>query len=234
MTPTATHEPVSTTVLMSALKAYCFPGGESAARAIRGIRAVQRGEIRSSPEARWNAFVANEFVDAMTTGFRWEARLGTGVLSVAVTDAYEAGHGRLVVAKGPLQLKKLTGPDVDAGELQRYLGYVGYCPPMVLNNASLEFAAVGERTLKLRDRRDTTGASVEIDLGEDGHPVLIRAMRPMTVGKRVIPTAWSATGSDPQEWEGLRVWRHMEATWHVPAGPFTYVRIDLTSFAAVR
>ena len=219
---------------MAALKAYSFPGGEPAARGIRGIRAVQRGEIRSSPEARWNAFVADEFVDATTTAFRWEARLGTGVLSVAVTDAYESGHGRLVVAKGPLQLKKLTGPDVDKGELQRYLGYVGYCPPMMLNNPSLEFAAVGDRTLKVRDRRDTTGASVELYLGEDGRPVLIRAMRPMTVGKRVIPTAWSATGSDPQEWEGLRVWRHMEAAWHLPAGLFTYVRIDLTSFTAVR
>ncbi len=197
---------------MAALKAYSFPGGESAARGIRGIRAIQRGEIRSSPEARW----------------------GTGVLSVAVTDAYAAGHGRLVVAKGPLRLKKLTGPDVDMGELQRYLGYVGYCPPMLLNNPSLEFAVVGDRTLEVRDRHDTTGASVEIYLGEDGRPVLIRAMRPMTVGKRVIPTAWSATGSDPQEWEGLRVWRHMEAAWHLAAGPFTYVRIDLTSFTAMR
>ena len=234
MTPTAPQESVSTASLMASLKAYCFPGGESAARGIRGIRAMQRGEIRSSPEARWNAFMANEFVDATTTGFRWEARLGTGVLSVAVTDAYEAGHGRLVVAKGPLQLKKLTGPEVDAGELQRYLGYVGYCPPMVLNNPSLEFSALGERTLKLRDRRDTTGASVEIDLGEDGRPLLVRATRPMIVGKRVVPTLWSATGSEPQDWEGLRVWSHMEAAWHLAAGPFTYVRIDLTSFTALR
>ena len=219
---------------MAALKAYCFPGGESAARGIRGIRATQRGEIRSSPEARWNPFVANEFVDATTAGFRWEARLGTGVLSVAVTDAYEAGHGRLVVTKGPLQLKNLSGPDVDAGELERYLGYVGYCPPMLLNNPSLEFATLGERTLKVRERNDTTGASVEIDLAEDGRPLLVRATRPMIVGKRVVPTLWSATGSEPQEWEGLRVWRHMEAAWHLADGPFTYVRIDLMSFTALR
>jgi hypothetical protein len=188
--------------MMAALKTYCFPGGESAARGIRGIRAVQRGEIRSSPEARWNPFVANEFVDATTTGFCWDARLGSGVLSVAVTDAYEAGHGRLVVAKGPLQLKKLTGPDVDAGELQRYLGYAGYCPPMLLNNPALEFAAVGERTLKVSDRHDKTGVSVEMQLGEDGRPVLIRAVRPMIVGKRVLPTAWSAIGSDRRNGKG--------------------------------
>jgi hypothetical protein len=234
MTTIAAQEPLSATALVAALKTYLFPNGESAARGISGIRAVQRGEIRSSPEARWNPFVANEFVDATTTAFCWDARLGSGVLSVAVTDAYAAGHGRLVVAKGPLQLKKLTGPDVDQGELQRYLGYVGYCPPMMLNNPSLEFAAVGERTLRMRDRHDKTGASVEMHLGEDGRPVLIRAVRPMIVGKRVIPTAWSAIGSDPQEWEGMRVWRHMEAAWHLADGPFTYVRIDLTSFTALR
>jgi hypothetical protein len=59
-------------------------------------------------------------------------------------------------------------------------------------------------------------------------------MRPMIVGKRVVPTLWSATGSEPQDWEGLRVWRHMEAAWHLAAGPFTYIRIDLTSFTALR
>jgi Family of unknown function (DUF6544) len=225
---------MSATSLVAALKTYLFPNGESVAHGIRGIRAMQRGEIRSSAEARWNPFVANEFVAATTTGFCWDARLGSGVLSVAVTDAYVAGHGRLVVAKGPLQLKKLIGPDVDQGELQRYLGYVGYCPPMMLNNPSLEFAAVGERTLKVSDRHDKTGASVEMQLGEDGRPVLIRAVRPMIVGKRVLPTAWSAIGSDPQEWEGMRVWRHMEAAWHLADGPFTYVRIDLTSFTALR
>jgi len=105
---------------------------------------------------------------------------------------------------------------------------------MLLNNPALEFAAVGERMLEVSDRYDKTGASVEKQLGEDGRPVLIRAVRPMIVGKRVIPTAWSATGRDAQEWEGMRVWRHMEAAWHLADGPFTYVRIDLTSFTAVR
>jgi hypothetical protein len=178
--------------------------------------------------------VAEEFVDATKAAFRWEARMGTGVLAVLVTDAYEEGHGRLVLSKGPLQLKKLVGPDVDKGELQRYLGYIGYCPPMLLNNPSLDFSAIGQRTLRVRDRQDETDASVEIDVGEDGRPILTRAVRPMTVGKRAIPTLWSASGSEPQMWDGLRVWRRMEAAWHTAEGPFTYVRIELTSFTVLR
>jgi hypothetical protein len=224
----------ATLSLVAALQAYCLPGGEKATRGVRGIRARQRGEIRSAPDARWNPFVADEFVDATRAGFRWEARIGRGLLSVVVTDAYEEGHGRLVLAKGLLQLKKLVGPEVDHGELQRYLAYIGYCPAMLLNNPSLAFSAVGARTLRVWDRKDQTDASVEVDLGEDGHPSLIRAIRPMVVGKRAIATPWSATGSEPEERDGLRVWRRMEATWHPPEGSFTYVRMELTSFAVLR
>ena len=42
-----------------------------------------------------------------------------------------------------------------------------------------------------------------------------------------------ATGSEPEEWDGMRVWRTMEAAWHLAEGPFTYVRIELTSFTVL-
>jgi Family of unknown function (DUF6544) len=235
MTPLATRNPGGAVgSLIADLKAYCLPGGDEAARGVRGIKAAQKGEIRSSRDARWNPFVAEEFVDATRAAFRWEARMGTGLLAVRVTDAYEEGHGRLVVSKGPIELKTLAGPDVDKGELQRYLGYIGYCPPMLVNNPSLDLLAVGPRTVQARDRQDATGASVEIDFSDDGRPILIRAVRPMVVGKRVIPTPWSASGSEPEERDGLRIWRRMEAAWHSTEGSFTYIRIELTSFTIVR
>ena len=134
--------------LIASLKAFCLPGGEEAVRGVRGIQTTQRGEIRSAPEARWNAFTAEEFVDATRSGFCWEARMGTGlVTSVQVTDAYDNGHGLLVLKKGPSPLKKLVGPEVDKGELQRYLGYLGYCPAMLVNNAFLEFTAIAARMM---------------------------------------------------------------------------------------
>jgi uncharacterized protein DUF6544 len=224
----------ATLSLVADLKAYCLPGGEKRARGVRGIRTTQSGEIRSAPDARWDPFTAEEFVDATRAGFRWEAHIGSGLRSVVITDAYEEGHGRLVLTKGPLQLKKLVGPEVDKGELQRYLAYLGYCPAMLLNNQSLAFSAVATRTLRVWDRHDQTGASVEVDLGDDGQPRLTRAVRPMVVGKRIAATPWSATGSDAQEWDGLRAWRRMEAAWHRAEGSFTYVRMELTSFIVLR
>ena len=216
------------------LIAYCIPGGAEAARGVRGIKASQRGEIRSGPGARGNSFVAEEFVDATKSAFRWDARMGSGITSVHVIDAYENGHGLLRVSKGPVQLMKLVGPDIDQGELQRYLGYVGYCPAMLMNNPSLVLVPGLDRTVRLRDRGDPADAFVELEVDDSGCPTLTRAVRPMTVGKRVIATPWSATGFDAREIEGLRVWQRLEASWHPPEGPFTYIRIELTSFNVVR
>lgn len=233
MTPT--EAPGDAHDLLARLKTYCLPGGEDAARRITAIRTTQRGEIRAAPDARWNAFTAEETVHATRTAFRWEAQMdGNLITSVSVTDAYEDGRGRLVLRKGPIPLKKLLGPEVDKGELQRYLAYVEYCPPMLLNNPSLEFSVVGPRTLRVSDRSDRTGAWVDMDVGEDGRPLGSRAVRPMTVGSRIVRTPWSASGSEPQEREGLRIPRRLEASWIPPEGKFTYVRMELTSFTVLR
>jgi hypothetical protein len=221
--------------LLERLKAYCFPAGEDAARGVRGIKTTQRGEFRMSSGARWTAFTAEEFVDATSTAFCWEARIGTSLLtSVHVTDAYENGRGQLVLKKGPIQLKKLHGSDVDKGELQRYLGYISYCPAMLLNNRSLQLTAAGPSTLRVRDRQDQTNAWVDCDIDKDGRPSLAHCIRPMAVGRRVIPTPWSASGSEPHEWEGMRIMRRLEASWNPPEGSFAYIRIELTSVTVLR
>jgi hypothetical protein len=220
--------------LLARLKAYCLPGGEDAARGVRGVRSRQRGEFRARRDARWMALTADEFVDATQSAFRWDARMGTGLMSVAVTDAYEQGHGRLVVRKGPVPLMKMAGPDVDKGELQRYLANAITCPPMLLHHPSLEWTRVGALTLRVRDRADPTGATVDLELDETGRPISIRAERPMLVGRQSILTAWSAVGTDDREWDGLRVPTRLEASWHPPEGAFTYIRMEVTDFAAVR
>ncbi len=218
------------------LRSFCFPGGEEAARRIRVVRTTQRGEIRISPEARWIPFTANEFIDATQSSFRWEARLDPGKIgSPTVIDAYEGGHGRLQVKLGGIvPVKKITGPDADKGEIQRYLASVVFCPPMLLNNPTLDWNAVGPFTLRLRDRQDSTRATVDVELSEEGRPLVCRADRPRLVGKQAVLTPWLATGSEFREYEGLRVVTHLEVAWHLPEGPFSYFRAELTSFAAVR
>jgi hypothetical protein len=88
-------------MLLARLRAFCFPGGEEPARLIRAIKTTEAGEIRTSPEARWIPFTAEQIVDSTRSSFRWEARLDPSkVTSPTVIDAYEGDHGRLTVKVG--------------------------------------------------------------------------------------------------------------------------------------
>lgn len=224
-----------TQILLASLKDFCFPGGEDAARRVRAVKTRQKGEMRSAPGARWIPFTADERIDATRSSFCWEARYdGSKFGSLMVTDAYEEGHGRLVVKLGGLiQVKKFSGPDFDKGEIQRYFSSMLICPSMLLNHPSLQFSTAGKRILRVQDSNDPTGAAVEFEIGESGRPLICRAERPRLVGRRAIPTRWSGVCSEIQEWEGLRVARIIEVSWCLPENAFVYYRSEFTSHSLV-
>ncbi len=226
------NESISETcALLAKLRAFCFPGGEDAARIVRAIRTEQQGEMRQSPSSRWIPFTAKETVETGRSWFHWQARYRGGSKGlVSVTDAYEDGQGRIVVRIGGIiPVQKAQGPEVDKGELQRYLSSVILCPPILVNHGSLEWSAVGPLTLRVRDREDPTGAAVDLDVGEDGRPLLCRADRPRMVGKQPVVTPWSATGTAFKECSGFRAATRIEVSWHLPEGQFTYYRSEVVS-----
>jgi hypothetical protein len=241
MTHTGSAEPVhhpddQARALLARLRAFCFPGGEAAARGVRAVRTTQRGEMRGSPGARPIPFTAQETIESRRSGFCWEARMSGGAMKwITVTDAYEEGHGRLAIKLGGvIPVKQQTGPEFDKGEIQRYLGSLVFCPPMLLNHASLEWSAAGPLTLRVRDRADQTGATVDIELGEDGHPVACRALRPRLEGKSSILTPWSGHCSEFQEHEGLRIATRLDVSWDFPDGPFTYFRAQVATIELLK
>jgi len=221
-----------TQALFARLCAFCFPGGEEAARRVRSVNLREHGGMCMSPGARWIPFTAEEVIDCTQSSFRWTARLDSGkITSPTVTDAYEAGHGQIVVKVGGiLSIQKVSGADADKGEIQRYLSSIALCPAILLNHSSLECTAVNDSTLRVRDRDDPTGSTVEIEISERGEPLACRADRPRLVGRRTIVTPWSGMCSEFCEWRGLRVASRLEVQWHLPEGPFTCYRSEITSW----
>jgi hypothetical protein len=221
--------------LLARVLAFCLPGGDAPARLVKSIRITEQGEMRASPTARWIPFTAEQVIESRFSSFRWEARMSGGAIgSVTVVDAYEAGHGRPSVRKGPVPLKQITGPDADKSELQRYLASIMFCPPALVNHSTLEWTSVGAVTLRVHDRQDATGAWVDLIFGEDGSPLGCRADRPRMAGRRMLSTPWSAICAELREHDGLRVPHQLEGTWHLLEGPFTYYRSQVTSFVALR
>jgi len=218
------------------LHVFCFPNGEEVCRSIRGVRTTQTGELRMSPEARWIPFTASEFIDATSSCFRWEARLDPGKIgSPTVIDSYENRHGCVAVRLGGvIPLKKITGPDVDKAEIQRYLASILFCPTILLKHPTLEWVAVGPYTLRVGDRQDPTGAKVDIEMANEECPFLVRTMRPRLVGKKSIVTPWVGMGSAFREKDGMRIPTRLEVAWELAEGTFDYFRCELTSFTVVK
>jgi len=222
--------------LLQRLYGFCFPQGEESARQVRAVKMEEKGEIRMSEAARWIPFTSEQWIQARQSSFRWEARLATSrAVSVALTDAYEHQRGRVTVKlAGLVPVKKITGPQVDQGELQRYLASILYCPAIFLNHASLECTPAGPTTLRLRDREGPDNATVDLDLDESGHPHLCRAERPRLVGRQSLPTPWMGSCLEHREREGMNVAHRIEVIWQLADGPFTYYRSEVTSFKVLR
>jgi hypothetical protein len=224
-------DPNGTETPVLRLRRFLLPGGEEAAQGVRSVTLKEEGEMRSAPEARWVPFTAEERIDARQSAFAWEARFRSArIVPMTVVDAYENRQGRLVVRiGGAVPAFSCRGGDFDRGELQRYLSSAALCPPLLVRNGSLVWVQVDERTLRVGDTGDPTGATVEYDIGDDGRPLCCRADRPRLVGKRTVPTPWLAATLDFREMEGLRVATRLEAAWHLPEGAFTYFRSEVTS-----
>jgi hypothetical protein len=214
--------------LLDAVRSFCFPGGEEAARRVKSVRITERGEMQTAPNARPVAFTAHQEIDARSSRFRWEAKFQGGLGLFTVVDAYEDNHGFMAFRAGILPLKKLAGPDFDLGELQRYLASFALCPPMLLSHESLVWTVLEPGFLRIRDGR----AAIDLEMDQQGCPVAFHGERPRSAGSRSIVTPWSGRAADFREWDGIRFAGRTEAWWQLPDGPFRYYQSEVTSVMA--
>src|ERR1017187_2188050 len=178
--------------LLARLRTFMLPEGDAVARSLKAVRVVEKGKMRATEQARWMTFTADQILQTTFSAFRWEARTS----GIVITDAYEDGHG-LAMSRlaGILTLKKASrGPELDRGELQRYLGSLMLCPAALVSHPSLEWTSVAESVLRVRDLADPTGAIVDFEIGPDGAPNSCHTVRPRIVGSNAVDTKWVGKG----------------------------------------
>ena len=170
----------------------------------------------------------------MQPGFHWDARVRMApLLSVAVTDAFEDGHGRLEVRFLRLRLAHSAGPDVEEGELMRFLAELPWCP-FAMSNPALQWSARDERSLRVAAQVGATSAAIDMQVDDIGRVVRIQAEgRPRLVGKQTVRTAWHGEFSDYREMGGFRLPARAEVAWDLPEGPFVYWRGEIIEAAVV-
>jgi hypothetical protein len=198
------------------------------------VSLTQRGQMRLRPGWPWMPFVAWQTYTTAPPGFVWEARLKPlPFWTVRGRDAFIDGAGRMEVWATPfLKVVDASGPELDQGEILRFLGELPWLPA-AFTLPGLRWEAIDDGTARATMTVGDTSASVVFHVAPNGGITEAAAERYWAGGNgpaRLTP--WSGTFADYREVNGVRLPTHARVTWHLPEGDYAYFRARITNVRA--
>ncbi len=175
---------------------------------------------------------AEQWLSPTRSAIAWVGRGGMFGLPVTVVDSFVGGTGRLEARViGLIKVAGGSGPDFDKGELQRYLSELPVHPDAILNNDSLQWRQIDERTVHVTAQSSTGAASATFTFDAAGDIVgMLASDRPMSVAGGTVPTRWRGSYSNYRTMGRYRIPTHGEVGWELPDGLFTYWRGDIVLY----
>jgi len=200
---------------------------------VRTVRLEQRGQFRlGDADSPWKPLEATQHVAVDPPGFVWDAAVRLAPLvPVRVVDAYVDGEGSLRARL----FSTLTvadaepSPELDAGELQRYLAESVWYPTALLPAEGVRWEAIDERAARATLEHDGTTVSLTFHFGDD-HLVerVVAEDRPRAVDDGFEPTRWTGRFREYRERDGMLVPTDAEVEWNLPDGELPYWRAEIT------
>lgn len=225
MSPPETVCPEVAEHLPEPVRRYLLTANVIGKRVPRIVHLRQSGSFRTSPDRKWIPMEAEEWHSTTPPGFVWQATFRPRpLIRISVTDAFVGGHGMLEArAQSIVPIGKFSGPEMDLGELVRFLLEIVWFPqcwvsPFVMwqavdQQSSVASICVGE-----------VRVSARIVFGEDGLPVEAFTERHRMIGKRFELTSYTVRLGDYRPVEGVLVPFEVSAAWLLSKGEFEYFR----------
>lgn len=204
---------------------------------VRALRVEQRGTFRAGDAtAAWRPFTATQHVAVRPPGFVWDASIRmTAGLPVRVLDAYHDGRGVLEARlAGVLPVMTgASGPDLDEGELLRYLAEAPLYPTALLPEMGVTWTPIDDRSARatLTDRGTT--ATLVFHFNDTDEVARVEGERSFTKSDGTAENRpWRGYWRDYAERGGMWVPTRGEVAWvHPEAGEVSYWRGQLHTFA---
>ena len=201
---------------------------------VKTVRIEQEGELRiGDADSAWKPFTATQYVTTDPPGFVWDASVRLWpLIKVQVRDRYCDGDGNArVSAFGLLPLgSDDANPDLNRGELLRYLAEAVWYPTTLLPSEGVEWEAIDERTAMATLEYGGVTATLTFHFTEDDEVSKVHAeQRPRRVDGGYDPTPWTGRWHDYETRNGIRVPTAGEVVWHLPDGEMEAWRGRLTN-----
>ncbi|MBV0902852.1 DUF6544 family protein [Haloarcula salina] len=192
---------------------------------VDAVRLEQAGTLRAGDASSpWKPFTATQYVTVDPPGFLWDAAVDIAPLvSLRVRDSYREGDGSASVSLGgvvPIDGAD-PSPELNEGELLRYLAEAVWYPTALLPSEGVEWDAVDGSTANATV--EYGGASATLTFAfDDGEVTEVHATdRPRRVDGGYEPTPWTGRWTDYETRDGMRVPTRGEVVWHLPDGDLT-------------
>jgi hypothetical protein len=185
-------------VLPAAVRDLAARLGVPADTAVSAVAFSQTGRMRQDADSAWMRFGAAETMATEDCCFRWLARTGPLGL-VRIEDAFGRGGGRLVVrALGLIPVASTrSSPQLDRGELMRYLAELAWAPDAILRNPLLRWRMPAPGRIAVAAGEGEAAGEVVLELDEAGRIASAFAPdRPRAVAGGFVPTPWRGRFSD--------------------------------------
>lgn len=200
---------------------------------VQAVRLVQAGEFRLGDRtAPWKAMEAEQCFTVDPAGFVWDAKIEMAPLvSARVVDMFKSGKGALrAKIFSTITVADAQGPELDSGELMRYLAEATWFPTAFLPGQGIEWSPIDDHSALATIEQSGTSAAVVFYFDEQDLVESIYAPdRLREVDGRYEPTPWTGQWRNYQIRQGLLIPIEGEVAWNLPDGDLTYWQAHLDS-----
>lgn len=190
----------------------------------RTVRVLQRGGMRTSPDAAFMPARATQYFTVDEPGFVWTVDVTMKGLPVVGRDTFTDGRGHMLIKVGGLiTVADGTGEKFDQGTLLRFLGETVWFPSAALS-PWLRWEPIDEHSARATMSWKGTTGSATFEFDERGRVKGLFARRYFD-GKtledwRIPITAWKAL-------RGVEVPTQGGAVWKLASGDFDYYHWEI-------
>jgi hypothetical protein len=201
---------------------------------VQAVRIEQHGTFRSEGTASpWSAFTATQHVTTRPPGFVWDATIDLFPwIPVRVVDAYREGEGLLCAKLGGILTvaHPEPGPDLDEGELMRYLAEAPLYPTALLPGMGVAWTPIDDQSARATLTHRGTTASLVFHVNDRDEVERVTGKRPFLKNDGTSERRpWKGTWHNYEEHHGLCVPTDGEVAWIHPHGEVSYWRGHIDS-----
>ena len=196
---------------------------------VEAVRMEQHGTFRSDAAGTWRPFTATQHVAVCPPGFVWNATIRMGPLvPVRVLDAYHNGRGRLQARIGDVLtvMEGEPGPQLDEGELLRYLAEAPLYPTALLPSMGVSWTPIDDQSARATLTDQGTTASLVFHFNDRNEVAWVDGERGfMQKDGTTERRPWVGYWRRYEERGGMRVPTEGEVAWiHPDVGEASYWR----------